>query len=164
MIVGETCGRAVPVPPAARYPRLGVSGPTGLANADGAGSGKAVVRLRALGALEAAIMDVLWSGVGAMRVRDVVAALEGSRPVAYTTAMTVLDNLHRKGWVRREMHGRAYHYTTTWSREEATARALREMLDESSDPEAALLHFARSVSPRESELLREALDRPGTEH
>lgn len=123
-----------------------------------------MIRVRALGGLEAAIMDVLWSEREAVRVREVVDALVATRPVAYTTVMTVLDNLHRKGWVRREMQGRAYHYTPTWSREEATARVLREMLDESSDPEAALLYFARSVSPRESELLREALERLGPEH
>lgn len=108
-------------------------------------------------------MEVLWGSDEAMRVRQVVEVLAGSRPVAYTTAMTVLDNLHRKGWVRREMQSRAYLYTPMWSREEATARALRDMLDESGDPEAALLHFARSVSPRESALLRAVLDRPGTE-
>lgn len=119
--------------------------------------------MRVLGELEAAIMDVLWSSAEPLRVRDVVTVLAPTRRAAYTTIMTVLDNLHRKGWVRREMHGRAYHYRPTWSREEATARALREMLDESSDPEAALLHFARSISPRESELLREALERPGSE-
>lgn len=119
--------------------------------------------MRALGDLEAVVMDVLWSSAEPLRVRDVVLALAPTRNSAYTTIMTVLDNLHTKGWVQREMHGRAYHYRPTWSREEATARALREMLDESSDPEAALLHFARSISPRESELLREALEPPGSE-
>lgn len=119
--------------------------------------------MRALGELEAAVMDVLWAAGQALRVRGVVDALAPTRKVAYTTAMTVLDNLHRKGWVAREMHARAYHYTPTWSREEATARALRAMLNESHDPEAALLHFARSASERETELLREALETPATE-
>ena len=119
--------------------------------------------MRALGDLEAAAMDVLWASQQALRVRQVLDVLSVSRPVAYTTVLTVLDNLHRKGWVAREMHARAYLYTPMWSREEATARALRDMLDESSDPEAALLQFARSVSPRESALLREVLDTPRTE-
>ena len=119
--------------------------------------------MRALGDLEAAVMDVLWASREALRVRQVVEVLAAGRPVAYTTVMTVLDNLHRKGWVDREMHARAYLYTPVCAREEATARALRDMLDESGDPEATLLHFARSVSPRESALLREALGPPGSE-
>ena len=54
-----------------------------------------------LGELEAAVMDVLWDGAAPCRVRDVRACLAPGSPLAYTTVMTVLDNLHRKGWVRR---------------------------------------------------------------
>lgn len=114
-----------------------------------------------LGELEAAVMDVLWGSDEPHRVRDVRARLADERPLAYTTVMTVLDNLHRKGWVRREMDGRAYLYRSAATREEETARALRDLLDSSGDPEAVLLHFARSVSERESTVLRDALD-PGT--
>lgn len=116
--------------------------------------------MRGLGALEAAVMGVLWDAAGAVKVRHVVDVLAADRPVAYTTVMTVLDNLHRKGWVLREKSGRAYLYAPMWSREQATARALRGLLDESSDPEGALLHFARSVSPSESAVLRAALTDP----
>lgn len=111
-----------------------------------------------LGELEAAVMDVLWGAAEPYRVRDVRARLADERPLAYTTVMTVLDNLHRKGWVRRELDGRAYLYRPVASREEETARALRDLLDSSGDPEAVLLHFARSVSERESAVLRGALD------
>ena len=79
-----------------------------------------------LGELEAAVMDVLWGDAGPCRVRDVRARLAPARPLAYTTVMTVLDNLHRKGWVQRELDGRAYLYTPAASREEETARALRD--------------------------------------
>lgn len=113
--------------------------------------------MQGLGELEAAVMDVLWRGEQPMRVREVLDALMPTRRLAYTTVMTVLDNLHRKGWVAREMTNRAYRYRPVSSREEATARAVRDLLDSSGDPEAALLHFVRSVSPRESELLRKAL-------
>jgi predicted transcriptional regulator len=75
--------------------------------------------------------------------------------------MTVLDNLHRKGWVQREMDGRAYRYRPTATREEATARALRALLDASGDAEAVLLQFANCVTERESQVLRRAL---GVEH
>jgi predicted transcriptional regulator len=115
--------------------------------------------MRGLGELEAAVMDVLWRLPGPLRVRDVLEQLAPHRKLAYTTVMTVLDNLHRKGWVQREMDGRAYRYLPCASREEVTARALRDLLDSSGDVEAVLLHFARSVSERESAVLRDALGR-----
>lgn len=113
-----------------------------------------------LGELEAVVMDVLWSSRTPVRVRDVRIRLAAERPLAYTTVMTVLDNLHRKGWVRRELDGRAYLYRAAASREEETARALRALLDASGDTEAVLVHFARSVSERESTVLRDALAGP----
>jgi len=114
--------------------------------------------MRGLGELESAVMDVLWSMPGPLRVRDVLDELAPGRTLAYTTVMTVLDNLHRKGWVQREMQGRAYRYRSAASREEVTARALRSLLDSSGDAEAALLHFVRSVSDWEVSVLREALE------
>src|SRR5690606_4921464 len=115
-----------------------------------------------LGELEAAVMNVLWHAGEPLKVRDVRERLDTGRPLAYTTVMTVLDNLHRKGWARRSRLGKAYHYAPALTREEAATRALREILDSSGDAEAVLLHFARSVSERESELLRDALRRdPG---
>lgn len=114
--------------------------------------------MQGLGELETAVMEVLWRGSGPQRVRDVLDLLDTGRELAYTTVMTVLDNLHRKGWVTRELNGRAYSYVASRSREDAVAHALRELLDSTADPESALLRFARSVSPRESEVLRKALD------
>jgi predicted transcriptional regulator len=117
----------------------------------------AEVAVRGLGDLEAAVMDVLWAAQGPLTVRAVLSELNRTRTLAYTTVMTVLDNLHRKGWVQRERHGRAFHYRPSEAREEAAARALRELVDSTGDPEAVLLHFARSVSDRESDVLRKAL-------
>lgn len=113
--------------------------------------------MHGLGELEAAVMDVLWRAPQPARVRDVLERLDTGKSLAYTTVMTVLDNLHRKGWVQRELHGKAYHYRAAHTREEAAARALRDVLDSSGDPEAVLLHFARTASERESRLLRKAL-------
>jgi predicted transcriptional regulator len=115
--------------------------------------------MNGLGPLEAAIMDVLWRGAEPLRVRQVVDRLGPQRTPAYTTVMTVLDNLHRKGWVVRALHGKAYLYQPVYSREEATARAMRQLLDAALDPEAVLLHFARAASEREVEALRKALSR-----
>lgn len=111
-----------------------------------------------LGELELKVMDVLWAADEPLRVRDVLERLPGDRALAYTTVMTVLDHLHTKDWVRRERSGRAYSYVPDRSREEAAARLLRDVLDSSGDTESVLLHFARSVSDDESQLLRRALD------
>lgn len=102
-------------------------------------------------------MDVLWRTDEPVKVRDVMERLDTGRSLAYTTVMTVLDNLHRKSWVRRELVGKAYRYTTSVSREEAAARALREVINASGDPDAVLLHFVRSASEHDSAVLRRAL-------
>ncbi len=113
--------------------------------------------MQGLGELESAVMDVLWKADEPMTVRGAREALSSDRKLAYTTVMTVLDNLHRKGWVQREMVRRAYCYRPCMSHEEAATQALRELLGSTSDPDAVLLHFARSTSDHESALLRKAL-------
>ncbi|MFF3669666.1 BlaI/MecI/CopY family transcriptional regulator [Microtetraspora malaysiensis] len=117
--------------------------------------------MRGLGELEVKVMDVLWSASGPLRVREVLERLDTPRPLAYTTVMTVLDNLHGKGWVRRNRAGRAYEYTASESRAEAGAKLLRDVLASSGDAERVLLHFARSATPEESDILRRALNRRG---
>ena len=71
--------------------------------------------------------------------------------------MTVLDNLHTKGWVVRQLDGKAYLYQPTRSREEAAARAMRDLLEATGDPESVLLYFARTASTRELAALRKAI-------
>jgi predicted transcriptional regulator len=88
--------------------------------------------------------------------------LDTGKQLAYTTVMTVMDNLHKKGWVARELDGKAYVYEATWSRAEVAARSLRDVLEASGDPEAALMHFVRSASEEESVALRKALRRKPT--
>lgn len=111
-----------------------------------------------LGDLESAIMQVLWNSQSALSVRDVHGALT-DRELAYTTVMTVLDRLSKKGLVGRERDGRAWRYTPTASREQLTAQTLRSTLGslEPGDRQAALLHFLDDASPAEIDDLREAL-------
>ena len=112
-----------------------------------------------LGELETQIMEILWGAGKQWSVRSVHEELLNKRPLAYTTVMTVLDNLHRKGYVERVMRGRAYQYRPAFTRSRASAEAMREILQGAGDREAALLHFVTSVSDAESELLRSALER-----
>ena len=115
--------------------------------------------MRQFGELEAVIMDRLWDQGRPMLVREMVEDLHGDRPLAYTTVMTVMENLHRKGWLRRERDGRAWRYEPTGSRSGYTAALMNEALATSNDRRTALAHFVLQMSPHDAGLLREALDR-----
>lgn len=115
--------------------------------------------MRPFGELEAAVMNRVWLAGRPVTVRDVVDDLNRDRPLAYTTVMTVLDNLHRKGWLRREMHGRSYRYEPLSSREEYSARLMSEALADSSDTRATLVHFLARLTPAESTALQDLLRR-----
>ena len=115
--------------------------------------------MKQLGDLERAVMDVVWAATGAMSVRDVLAGLADRRP-AYTTVMTVLDRLARKGVVTRELAGKAWVYTAALSREEFVARLMLDVLQHTDSRDAALVQFARAVTADEARTLRNALSDP----
>src|SRR5215831_15872697 len=81
----------------------------------------------ALAPLELEIMTVLWE-TGPAGVQTVQANLK-SRELAYTTVQTMLNVLHRKGRVKRQLKDRAYVYRPALSREKAVNNAIGEMLD-----------------------------------
>lgn len=114
--------------------------------------------MRALGELEASIMDVVWREPEPVTVRAVFEELRTHRRLAYTTVMTVMDNLYQKGVLARELSGRAYHYRATHTREEYSARFIAEALDSSRDRPAALFRFIESMAPDEVARLRKLLD------
>ena len=114
--------------------------------------------MRQLGELEAVIMDRLWEWGRPALVREMVDALHDDRPLAYTTVMTVMENLHRKGWLRRERDGRAWRYEPTGSRSGYTAALMNEALGTTPDRRTALAHFVLDTSPHDAAPLREALD------
>ena len=114
--------------------------------------------MRRFGELEAVIMDRLWIQGRALLVREMVDDLHDDRPLAYTTVMTVMENLHRKGWLRRERDGRAWRYEPTGSRSSYTAALMNDALSTNPDRRTALTHFALQMSPHDAALLREALD------
>lgn len=113
------------------------------------------------GTLEAAVMRYLWQAEAPCTVRDVLSGLEHptdpGRALAYTTVMTVMDRLHRKGLLTREPHGRAFLYRATESQGDHTATLMAEVLGETSDRSAALVHFARQLGEQERLALTEAL-------
>src|SRR5690242_21895972 len=103
-------------------------------------------------------MERLWDSGASRLVRDVVADLRPERALAYTTVMTVMDNLHRKGWVVRERDGRAWRYAPAVSRQAYTARLMNDALATSTDRAGALARFAEQIADEDAEALARALD------
>jgi predicted transcriptional regulator len=114
--------------------------------------------MRRFGELEAVIMDRLWERGRPTLVREILDDLRGNRDIAYTTVMTVMENLHRKGWLRRERDGRAWRYEPTGSRSGYTAALMKDALESSGDRRRALANFALQMSPHDAAVLRDALD------
>ena len=73
-------------------------------------------------------MNTLWP-LGEATVRDIRDALAQRRPRAYTTIMTIMDRLARKGVVERRKSGRAYVYRARLTADEARAQALSQLID-----------------------------------
>ncbi|GAW49771.1 MULTISPECIES: BlaI/MecI/CopY family transcriptional regulator [unclassified Nocardioides] len=118
------------------------------------------VEVKGLGELEAAVMQRLWEWDRPVPVRTVLEDLQRERALAYTTVMTVLDNLHTKGFVQRHKDGRAYVYEPAFSREQHASELLGEVLAQSNDRSATLLHFVGQLSLDEAATLRAALNDP----
>ena len=93
--------------------------------------------------LELECLKALWT-MGEGNVKDVRRALAANRNLAYTTVMTVLDRLARKGGVARRKVGRSFVYAPSLSRDSMRHLAVRELLDGFFDgSEDQLLLFLR---------------------
>ena len=111
----------------------------------------------AMGELEAAVMDVLWGAAGPLTPGQVQEVLSADRSLAYTTVMTVMDKLHRKGWLTREREGRAYLYQPSASRETYAAQLMSQAFTQAGDATATLIRFIEAMSPDEAAALDRAL-------
>lgn len=107
-----------------------------------------------LGALEAQVMDEIWSRSGELRVRDVHAAFQ--MRLAYTTVMTTMDRLYKKGLLERRRDGRAFAYSARLNRQQfvlnAGAGLIRGVLQSEGEP-AALSFLVDAVTDRDHEML-----------
>ena len=109
-----------------------------------------------LGPLESRVLDALWSQGCPCSVRDLQPAFPG---VAYTTLMTTLDRLHRKGVLARVKQGRAFVYAPHQSRERfQAARAsgsFTPLLADRQHAGALLSFFVDAVGDQDQTLLDE---------
>jgi predicted transcriptional regulator len=112
------------------------------------------------GALEVRVLDALWEERDARSVRDLQPRFDG---VAYTTLMTTLDRLHRKGVLDREKAGRAFVYRPRFTRDVLRSQLASEALhalfgERASDLKPILSFFVETVSRADRESL-DALER-----
>jgi predicted transcriptional regulator len=122
-----------------------------------------VVSVRVFGELETVIMARLWASGGHGTVREVLEQLSGDREIAYTTVLSTMENLHRKGHLHREREGKAFRYHTVLSHAEHIAGLMRQALDDGGehDTAAVLTHFVGEMSPEELAGLKEVIRRRG---
>ena len=107
------------------------------------------------GTLELRVLEALWRRTGEASVRDILPEFPNA---AYTTLMTTLDRLHRKGFLERRKDGRAFVYRPASTRQELESglvtRALQPLL-EGKDPRPILSCFVEEVSRQDERLLDE---------
>ena len=107
--------------------------------------------------LERAAMEVVWGAPSPLTAREVADAL-ADRGLAYTTWLTVLGRLERKGLLRRDKSAKAHTYASTASRADHVALLMEQALGQADDRQAVLQHFVRSVSADDAAALRRALE------
>jgi predicted transcriptional regulator len=111
---------------------------------------------RQLGPLEQRMLDGLWAR-GSATVRELVE--RGCQDLAYTTVMTTLDRLFKKGYLTRSEDGRAFRYAPRFSREElhrqAAGHAFRQLLDASPASSLPLSFLVEILGERDEQLLED---------
>ena len=116
--------------------------------------------------LELAILKILWRQWPAT-VRQVRDALAEGRPLAYTSVMTTMNIMVRKGYLERRKDGNTYHYSPRVSRQVTSRRMLRDLVSRVFDGSAAslMLNLLETGDVDEAELrkMRELIDRKGKE-
>ncbi len=111
--------------------------------------------------LEADVMQLVWQK-GSVTVRDVYEAIQSTRPLAYTTIMTVLSKLAEKDILECLKQGRAYVYHPKVSKKEAAQRNVAKLLQKffNGSPYALVAHLidVNAISPDELLSLQRLLD------
>ena len=110
---------------------------------------------------ELAIMKVVWRTDEAT-VRDVYEALQETRPVAYTTVMTMMRILQEKGYLTKATNDRAHVYRPAKPSQQVLGGMVRDFLDRVFDgaSDALLVHLARDnkLTAKQRRIVRQLLD------
>lgn len=118
---------------------------------------------RVLGELETAVLERIW-GKKNVTVRDVFNELQQERDIAYTTVMTTMERLWKKGLLnrvmersQRQMHGNAYLYSPVYSKKSLIQKCINQVLDNilPDITEPSLAHFVSNLEKVNPALLGE---------
>lgn len=105
---------------------------------------------------ELEIMKVIWERDHAT-VRDVYEVLLEGRKIAYTTVMTMMNVLEKKGYLRKKAEGRSFLYEPTRPRQQVVSTMVREFVDRvfGGSAEPLLVHLVedRHLTPEELDAL-----------
>ncbi len=124
-----------------------------------------VVERRSSGALEAAVMRLLWDADGPLTARELQSRFAAQpAPPALTTVLTVLERLRTKHRVRRiESTDGRLTFAAAQSESRHAAETMAAALLAASDRSAALLRFAGALDQTDLELLRRAVGQPAAD-
>jgi predicted transcriptional regulator len=93
---------------------------------------------------------------------EVLEVLNASTTLSYSTVVTTLTRLYKKGSVARQRHGRAYKYGAMADAPGLIAGRMSRLLSEERDRASVLRRFVSALDPGDEELLRELLCDPET--
>ena len=115
---------------------------------------------------ELRVMEVLWANAPAT-VAEVVDSLSRKAVVAYSTVLTTMRILERKGYLAHKKEGRAFLYTPLVNRGEARSNVLRYMLSRffNNSPELLMLNILKEekIDSRELQRLKKKIKETGSE-
>ena len=117
---------------------------------------------RVLGDIEKPVMDVLWDR-DEITGREVYEEVSRGRPLAFTTILTVLDRLLKKGLIRRTKRGRLFVYTAAMSRNDFVRQVSHEVLQgimdiSASSAATSFVDILYKTSPEEIERLSKLIE------
>lgn len=100
-----------------------------------------------LGQLEKEIMDLVWESKEPVTVRLVFESISKKRKIAYTTVMTIMGRLTKKGFLKTNTSGRAYTYQTVLSKDKFLTKISRQLIKSmvSNFGGIAIAHFAEAL-------------------
>lgn len=108
--------------------------------------------------LESAVMEILWNADRGLTPGEVRGELVTMRPVAYTTVLTAMSRLLKKGVLKRTKSGRTFTYTPREGRADTAARRMEELLATTRERDLTLARFLDSLSASDRKDLRRLLE------
>jgi predicted transcriptional regulator len=115
---------------------------------------------------ELAIMKVVWR-LKEATVRDVHGALQSTRPVAYTTVMTMMRILEEKGYLKKTVAERAHLYRPARPRHQVVGAMVKDFVDRVFDgaSDALLVHLAKDnrLTEKQRRLVKQLIEKEESE-